>query len=551
MDPVSLSSPSTDESVVTPPRTGARGGIALAALILMFGNVVSRLLGLVREQIAAGLFGTGDEIAAFTVADNIQTLLFDLLASGALQAALIPVLAQWAAPDVTDRQELRRIGGTLVIGALVAVGSLVAIGMVFAPSVVDGLIWFSGDTGARGAETVDLTIRLVLIVLPAALLLSIATVLQAILYAIGRVTAPALSTAVRNAVIVVVAALFGSRWGVESMAWGTLGGAAAIVLIQIPPLMRANVLPAPAFIWRHPALRQMGALYIPVFLGLLVNSTAVIVDRGLAWGAGENAVGAMRYATTLVQLTLGLVAAAISLAALPTLSRHFQSGDTSAYRTTLGRALVMVTVLIFPATFGLAALAEPISSLLFGYGATGDDGLRSITFALLGYLPGTLAAAYDQVLIFAFYARQNTRLPVAIGVMAVLVYFAVALSLVDTFGMMGLVLANSAQFIAHTVVIWYFGRSRFGWMATPRLSFLIPRCAMAAAAGAGAGFFLWLGLSRIVPESAGVADIVWRIVLVAAPMALVAGIYLPWVARLCPAEVAMIRDAVRSRLPRR
>lgn len=527
----------------------ARGGIALAAIVLMLGNILSRVLGLVREQLAAGLFGTGDAIAAFTIADNIQTLLFDLLASGALQAALIPVLAQWAAPESRSREELRRIGGTLVTGAFVVVGTLVAIGMLFAPSVVDGLVWFSGDTAARGPETVELTVRLVRIVLPAALLLSIATVLQAILYAIERVTAPALSTAVRNATIVLFTALFGSLWGVEAMAWGTLIGALAIVLIQLPPLVRNGVLPRPAFDIRHPALRQMGVLYVPVFLGLLVNTIAVVVDRGLAWGAGEYAIGAMRYATTLVQLTLGIIAAAISLAALPTLSRHFQTGDATAYRTTLGRALVMVTVLIFPATFGLAALSAPITELLFGYGATSDEGLRHIWMALLGYLPGTLAAAYDQILIFAFYARQNTRLPVAIGVMAVLVYFAVAFSLVDAFGMMGLVLANSAQFIVHALVIWHFGRKRFGWTASPRLSFLIPRCAVAAGVAAGAGWALWFGLSRLMPDASGVADTATRVSLVAIPMLLVVVIYLPWVTRLCPSEVALIQQAVTGKLP--
>lgn len=533
------------------PTGSARGGIALAAIVLMLGNVLSRVLGLVREQLAAGLFGTGDAIAAFTIADNIQTLLFDLLASGALQAALIPVLAQWAAPESRSREELRRIGGTLVVGACVVVGTLVAVGMLFAPSVVDALVWFSGDTEARGPETIDLTVRLVRIVLPAALLLSIATVLQAILYAIERVTAPALSTAVRNAMIVLFTALFGSLWGVEAMAWGTLVGALAIVLIQIPPLLRNGVLPRPAFDVRHPALRQMGMLYVPVFLGLLVNTVAVVVDRGLAWGAGEYAIGAMRYATTLVQLTLGIIAAAISLAALPTLSRHFQTGDSTAYRTTLGRALVMVTVLIFPATFGLAALSAPIAELLFGYGATSDEGVRHISMALLGYLPGTLAAAYDQVLIFAFYARQNTRLPVAVGVMAVLVYFAVAFSLVDIFGMMGLVLANSAQFIAHAVVIWYFGRKQFGWMASPRLRFLIPRCALASGVAAWAGWALWFGLTRLIPETTGMADVAARIALVGAPMLLVAGIYVPWVARLCPSEVAIIRRAITGKLPAR
>lgn len=332
------------------------------------------------------------------------------------------------------------------------------------------------------------------------------------------------------------------------MAWGTVLGALAIVLIQVPPLIRHRVLPRPALEFRHPALRQMALLYIPVFLGLLVNSVAVVVDRGLAWGAGEDAIGAMRYATTLVQLTLGIVAAAISLAALPTLARHFQTSDTVAYQTTLGRALVLVTILIFPATFGLAALSTPISELLFGYGATTDDGVRQISLALLGYLPGTLAAAYDQILIFAFYARQNTRLPVAIGVMAVLIYFAVALSLVDVFGMMGLVIANSAQFIAHTIVIAYFGHKRFGWIATPRLRSLIPQCALAAGVSASVGWTLWYGMSRITPEMTGAGDIARRLALVGVPMVLVALVYLPWAARLLPTEVAMMRKAITGKL---
>lgn len=533
--------------MTTPPAESRKGsGFALAALILMLGNVLSRVLGLVREQLAAGLFGTGDEIAAFTIADNLQTLLFDLLASGALQAALIPVLAQWAAPALGQRHELKRIGGTLFIGVFVVVGAAVLLGEIYAPNVVDALIRISGDTSARGPETVELTIRLVRIVLPAALLLCLATVLQAMLYSIEKVTAPALSTAVRNLAIVTFTALFGARWGVEAMAWGTVLGAGLIIVIQIPPLMRHGILPVPVFHWRHPALRQMGSLYVPVFLGLVLNSVAVIVDRGLAWAAGENAVGAMRYATTLVQLTLGIVAAAISLAALPTLARHFQSRDETAFRETLGRALAMVTVLIFPATFALATLSDPISRLLFGYGATTEVGVGQISLALLGYLPGTLMAAYDQVLIFAFYSRQNTRLPVVIGMLAVIVYFIVAFSLVDRFGMMGLVLANSAQFIFHTIVIWWFGSRYFGWLPSPPLRVLVPRIALAAALASGLAWIAWWGL-----DSIAASGLAWRLLLVLVPGMLFVAIYVVGVIRLVPHLVHQIIDMIRPRLPAR
>ena len=528
-----------------PDRT--RSGIAALALILMAGNVLSRVLGLVREQLSASLFGTGDAIAAFTVADNLQTLLFDLMVSGALQAALVPVLAQWAAPDPASRAELRRLGGTLIVLATLILGALATAGIVFAPAIVDGLTWFSGSGTARDDATIALTTRLVRIVLPAAVFLGIGTLLQAMLFALDRVTAPALSTAVRNLAIVLAALLLSDALGVESLAWGTVAGAIAIVLVQLPPLIRAGVMPVLSLQLRHPALREMALLYVPVFLGLLVSSAAVIVDRGLAWGAEEYALGAMRYATTLVQMVLGLVAAAIGLAALPTLSRHFAAGDEGLFGATLGRALMLVTVLILPATFGLAALAGPVSALLFGHGETGVAGARWIAIALLGYLPGTLAAAYDQVLIFAFYARRNTWLPVLVGVLAIVTYLAVALLSVDAFGMVGLVAANSAQFIVHGGVMWWFARRRFGWSAEPRLRQLIPRCAMAALLMAIVAVGTWWGLDRLLPGASGGWEIARRGLLVALPVAVATPVYLALIWPVCGAEIRRAWALLRAR----
>jgi len=531
-------------------RPGA--GIAMLAVILMAGNILSRLLGLVREQLAASLFGTGDAIAAFTVADNLQTLLFDLMVSGALQAALIPVLAQWAAPDLASRLELRRIGGTLVVLTTAMLGALAMLGMIAAPSLVDGLIWFSGQPEARGEETRELTIRLVRTVLPAAVLLGIGTLLQAMLYALGRVAAPALSAAMRNLAIITSAVLLSGVLGVESMAWGTVAGAAMVLLMQLWSLARVGAMPILGLDPRHPALRRMLALYAPVFLGLLVNSVAVVTDRGLAWGAGEHALGAMRYATTLVQLVLGIVAAAISLASLPALSRHFSSGDEFAYRTTLGRALTLVTVLIFPATFGLAALSGPVTALLFGYGATDEAGVRQITLALLGYLPGTLAAAYDQVLIFAFYARQNTRTPVLVGVISVGVYFVIAFTTVEKFGMMGLVVANSTQFIVHVGIMWWLARQGFGWTAQQGIMALSVRCGTASLVMACAAWLAWRLLDRGLPEVEGTAgDILRRLALVGLPVGVAAAVYIAAIWTVMGHEVRAIGLAIRERMPSR
>jgi putative peptidoglycan lipid II flippase len=266
-------------------RERVRRSVTVSAAILMVGSVLSRVVGLVREQLAAGYFGTGDEIAAFTIADNLQTLLFDLMVSGALQAALIPVLAQLVLPDRMRHDELRRVGGALVTWVLVGMGVLALLGVLLAPQVVTGLVWFAGAEAGRGDEARELTVRLVRIVMPAAALLGLGTVLQAMLHALGDVTAPALSTAARNVSVIVAMVLLANAIGVESMAWGTLAGAAVIVALQLWPLARHGALPVPNLHLGHPAIRRMGALYLPVFVGLVVSSAAVVIDRGLAWGA--------------------------------------------------------------------------------------------------------------------------------------------------------------------------------------------------------------------------------------------------------------------------
>ncbi|MGH2532548.1 MAG: murein biosynthesis integral membrane protein MurJ [Thermomicrobiales bacterium] len=528
-----------------------RSGIAAAAIVIMLGNVLSRVLGLVREQLAAGLFGTGDPIAAFTIADNVHTLLFDLLISGTLQAALIPVLAASVASDLASRAELRRIAGALLALFAIVGGVVVVLALVFAPVVVDAMTALGGDAGGRDPETTELTVTLVRLILPAVFCLGVSTILMGVLYALGRVTAPALGIAVRNAAVVVAMLLFADALGVKSMAVGVVVGALAIVAMQLVPLYRADALPRPNLDFGHPAVRQVLRLYLPIFLGLLVNTVAVVIDRNLAWGAERDALGAMRYATTLVQMVLGLVAAAISLAALPTLSRHFAAGDEAAFMGTLGRALAMVTVLIVPVVLGLAAVAQPAVSLIFQHGETDAAGARLIVIALLGYLPGTLCAAYDQVLIFAFYARQNTRAPVVVGVLAVLVYFVVAFSLVDWLGMLGLVIANSAQFAAHVAVMFWLARRSFGWTASARLRRTAGSCLVGGTGCALAALALWLTLRAGLPEADGWQEIGRELLLLGLPIVAGGAVYIAVLHRQGVEELATLRRAILGRfLPR-
>lgn len=448
-----------DEAPEEEQRSSERSIIVRGAAIIMIGTILSRVLGLVREQITSWLFGTGDAVAAFTIADNIHTMLFDLVISGMMQAALVPVLSAYAKPEL--KHELRRIVGALLMLALLVIGGVVVIMEVFAPQVVTVMTALGGGEEARDPATVELTVQLVRMILPAVLLLAISTIFMSTLYAMQRFTRPALSLAARNAAIVAVALMLGrTEFGIRAIVVGIVLGAVLMIVIQAPGLR--DVMPRPNFNFRHPAIKKIMALYIPIFIGLMSNTVALVVDRNLAWGVDPNALGAMRYATAVNQMILGVVAAAISLAALPTLSRHFASGDEVAFERTLSNGLKLVTIMVVPATLGLAAISWPAVDLLFFHGATSDIGARAIQVALLAYLPGTFFAAYDQVLIFSYYARQNTKTPVIVGVLAVGVYFIMAFALIQPLGMAGLVLANSTQFTFHAIVMWFLLRRAVG-----------------------------------------------------------------------------------------
>lgn len=492
--------------------------IGTAAALLMVGTILSRVLGLVREQVTSYLFGTGDPVAAFTIADNIHTMLFDLVISGMMQAALIPVLSEYAGAD--RREELRRITGALITLTVIGVGSVVVLLEIFAPTAVTIMTRLGAGGEVRGQETFELTVELVRLILPAVLLLSVSTILMATLYSLQRFTRPALSLSLRNFAIVFAALSLGrTELGVRSLVIGILLGAVLMMSVQLPGLRDA--MPKPNFNFRHPAIGRIYLLYLPIFLGLFANTIALVVDRNLAWRVEENALGAMRYATTLNQMILGLVAAAISLAALPTLSRHFSSGNEEAYRATLARGLRMVTVLVVPAALGMLVLSWPIVKLLFFHGATTEAGADAIWLALVLYLPGTLFAAFDQVLIFAFYARQNTKLPQIVGVVAVGVYFAVAFSLYRPYGMAGLVIANSLQFIFHTIVmIWLMRRHLAGVrLDGGEFARTLKVCigmavAMAALAGA-----LALALEQTLPAAEGFVEVARDALIVGLPVA--------------------------------
>jgi len=437
------------EGAAGPP---AAAGLAASAGVLAMGSAASRVLGLGREVVIAALFGATGEVSAFRVASQVPVLLYDFLMGGMLSAALVPVLSQ--AAQLRDRRSFGHLVSVLatLFGLALA---LVAVGLTLAAPQIAGLL--VGGFRENDPALLDLTIRLIRLTTPVVWLFSMAGLATAVLYALQRFTFPAVATAIYNLGIVIAAPLLARQLGITALVVGVLAGAVAQLAVMVVDLRRAGVTLTVRVEWRgpggSPALAQIARLYAPIAAGLVVTLFQVGLDRRLASATGGQSIAWMANATTLQQMPLGLISVAISLAALPRLSRYVATGDEAAYRATLARGLRMVLLLMIPAAVLLWTLGEPLTRLLFERGRFVAADTVQVVASLNIYVVGMLFAAIDYPLNFAFYARHNTWLPALVGVVSVGIYVAAALTLVGPLGYRGLVWADTAKQAGHALIM--------------------------------------------------------------------------------------------------
>jgi putative peptidoglycan lipid II flippase len=486
-------------------RVSARG-IAIAAALVAAGNIASRLLGLGRDSLIAFLFGRGPAVDAYTVAWQIPSTLYDFLISGAISAALVPVFSAYAE---NDEAELWEVGSGVLNIAMLVLLTITGLLLWQAPLAV-GLVTQSGQQGLREQAT-----SLVRVMLPAVPLMGLSGLITALLFARRKFLLPSFVAAVFNAGIIAGALLLHERIGVLSLAAGVVLGALAQVLLQLPGLR--GMAYRPTLNLRHPGVRRVLTLYGPVALGMGFSIVGIAVDRWLASGLPA-ALSTMRYATTLIQFPLGLVAAAVSTAVLPTLSRQSAESDEEGFRQTLAMGLKVVLLLVIPATVGLALLSGPVVTLLFEGGRFSTADTQATAVALLCYLPGLPAAAIDQILLFAFYARRNTLTPNLVQGVAILLYLVTALPLLSftRLGVLALVLGNSAQWLGHALILWLLLRNRVS-LRNLRLGEALGKTVLASAAMA----LVLLGIAAAL-AAAGVGAAGGRIAAGLVPVALAA-----------------------------
>ncbi len=218
-------------------------------------------------------------------------------------------------------------------------------------------------------------------------------------------------------------------------------------------------------------------------LALIVDSLIRFFSYNFASQTGESSLSYMKWATTLVQFPQGLVATAISIAILPTLARQsvliVRDGERP-FKDTLGLGLRLAITLMIPAAIGLFVLGTPIVRLLFEHGAFTPGDTIITTLALRLYLLGLPFAAVDLLLVYAFYARQDTLTPALIGIVSLVVYMVVAVTLLPTYGLFALMIADSVKHLTHASLSAYILGRRMHGFGDQRLLLTIGKASLAA-----------------------------------------------------------------------
>ncbi|MHB8809622.1 MAG: murein biosynthesis integral membrane protein MurJ [Desulfobulbaceae bacterium] len=421
------------------------GKIARSAGTVSGAVMCSRVLGLVREQVFAGMFGAGYAYDAFVVAFRIPNLLRDLFGEGALSAAFVTVFSDYDANR--GARATWQLAGTVLTFFAVFLSLLTLAGMYLAGPLVTLL---APDFQLVAGKTA-LTVQLTRIMLPFLVFISLAAVVMGILNTRGKFFIPAMASSFFNLGSIVggvsLALLF-PRLGqpaIAGMAWGTLIGGMLQLTMQLPALRREGFTFIPRLNLRDPGLQRILLLMLPATIGLSATQINIFVNTNFAASCAEGSVSWLNYAFRLVQLPIGIFGVAFSIAVMPVLGRQAAGGDQAGLQQTFNSSLVMVLSLTIPATAGLILLAEPIIRLIFEHGAFTPLDTTRTAEALAFYSVGLFAYSAVKVMVPVFYALGSTRYPVVGSFLAVGANILFIVLTIDLFQHRAIALATSCS----------------------------------------------------------------------------------------------------------
>ena len=413
----------------TPPRAPRlRGSVLARAAVFVAGlTVVSQVLGFVRDAVIGAVYGVSPEVDAFLVAQSVLNLVLGLVASSVARST-VPTVARALEEGAPERgQRSARVALTVTnLGLLVASAGM----FVAAPAVVEVL------AGGFDPDTTALAVELTRIVLLATVLVASTNILAAVAQAHGRFVLAGLEGVPFN-LVMIGAVLLGRQYGVTSLAWGFVLGSLARLIVQLPAIRAIRMRLAPSLAVRDPGFREIVALAPPMLVGAAVVNVNLLVVRSIA-SEDEGAIAALNFGFRLVNMADALFVAAFVTILYPAFGTLGSPERRAELRALTGRSVRAALVLLTPVVVGLVVAARPLVELAFGRGNFDDRAVALTATAVVSFAGIVVATGVRQLVARAFYAVGDSRTPVTLSVLGMLINVAGALTVGRAFGIAAL-----------------------------------------------------------------------------------------------------------------
>lgn len=513
--------------------------IARAAGTVMAAFIISQTLGLVRIFIIYRAFGTNEQLDSFNAANRFTELLFNLMAGGALASAFVPTFTGLLVKE--KRDQAWKLASSIANLLFVILTAVAILAWIFAPQIVRHGLFVLAPDQPLGQE--ELTISLLRLLLPTVVIFGLSGLVMGILNAHQRFWLSAIAPAMYSLGQILSVLLLPSAWGIERLAYGALAGSLLHLLVQLPGLLRLNG----RYHWTlglrmaevHEVLRLMG----PRILGVAVVQVNFIVNIIIGLSLPVGSVSSLTLAFSWMLMPQAAIGQSIAIAAMPTFSAQAALKKWDEMRHSVASSIRGVLLLIIPSAVGLILLRTPLISL-FESGEFTRQSTQMVSWALLWYSFGLLGHALLEVVVRAFYAMHDTRTPVSVTLVSMLLNIGFSLTFPGWFGMLGwlplggLALANSLATTLECIVLILLLQRRLKGLES-RLIWDATLKAAGASLVMGLGLWGWLSASAMLSS--------WWVVLLGVVLGGV--LYVLVIALLRVPELAQGMVVIKRRLP--
>ncbi|MBA0901277.1 MAG: murein biosynthesis integral membrane protein MurJ [Candidatus Nitrotoga sp.] len=468
---------------------GAIGGLTL----------VSRILGITRDVLIARVFGAGMATDAFFVAFKLPNLLRRLFAEGAFSQAFVPIFGEYKNRRGHEETKLLVDHVATLLAIILFVVTLA--GIIFAPV----LVYISAPGFVATPDKFDLTVQLLRVLSPYIFFISLVALAAGILNTYNKFWVSAFAPIFLN-LSLIGAALWLAPYcnpPVMALAWAVFLAGFVQLGFQLPFLKKIGMLPRvrisikDAGVWR--IIRQMG----PAVFGVSVGQISLIINTIFASFLAAGSVSWLYYADRLMEFPSGVLGATIATILLPSLSKHYSEGSSVEYSKLLDWGLRLIVVITLPAALALGMVAVPLLATFFQYGAFTAHDVLMTRNALVGYSVGLIGILSVKVLAPGFYARQDIKTPVKVGIVTLFATQAMNLLFIGSLQHAGLALAIGLGACLNSAILFYLLRKREIYKPEPGWAKFLAKVGLAMLV---LGLTLWLEMGS---EQSWLSDSGW------------------------------------------